>query len=50
MSHELPTVEYSSVLEAFRLVVYDWVFLYHYGDVGSASYVSTRYPVMKRLM
>lgn len=48
----LPTVEYSSKLEAFRLVVYDWAFLHHYGDVGRSSYVSTtaRYPIVKRLM
>ena len=43
MSHELPTVEYSSELEAFRLVFHDWFFVHHYGDVGSASSVSTRY-------
>ena len=48
----LPPVEYSSKLEAFRLVVHDRAFLYHYGDVGSYSYVSTttRYPIVKRLM
>ena len=38
-----------AVVEAFRLVVYDWAFLHHYGDVGSDSCVSTttRDPVMK---
>ena len=41
MSHELPTVECSSGLEAFRLVVHDRSFVYHYGDVGSDSDVST---------
>ena len=44
----LPTVEYSSELEAFRLVVYDWAFVHHYGDVGRSAYVSTttRYPIV----
>ena len=51
MSHKLQNVEYSSELEAFRFVVNDWIILYHNGDVGSASYVSTRDPIiMKRLM
>lgn len=26
-------------LEAFRPVVHDWILVYHYGDVGRASYV-----------
>ena len=43
------SIEYSSLLEAFRLVIHGWFFVHHYGDVGRASYVSTRYAAMEWL-